>query len=76
MTTGDPDSTEQHTTEAAALHPEEMRTTLDMAIDKFVSVRATARATRAGLVDAALLVAAICVPMVLLSRSRARRVFP
>jgi hypothetical protein len=54
---------------------EEMRATLDVAIGKSVSITATARATLAGLVAAALPVAAILVPVVLLSRSRGRRIF-
>jgi hypothetical protein len=58
--------------DTAAPHPEEMRVAVDLTIGKSVSVRATARATPAGLATAALLVAAILVPMVWLARARAR----
>jgi hypothetical protein len=49
-----------------------MRAAVGLTIGKSVSVRATARATPAGLATAALLVAAILVPMVWLARVRAR----
>jgi hypothetical protein len=62
-----------HTSETAAPHPEEMRATVDLRIGKSVSFTATARATPAGLATAALLVAAILIPIVLLNRPRALR---
>ena len=63
--------------DTAAPHPEEMRAAVDLTIGKSVSIKATARATPAGLATAALLVAAILVPMVWLARARAReRVHP
>jgi hypothetical protein len=49
-----------------------MRATVDLAIGRAVSVRATARATPAGLATAALLVAAILIPLAWLASSRAR----
>ena len=58
--------------ETAAPHPEEMRAAVDLTIGKSVSIKATARATPAGLATAALLVAALLIPMVWLARTRAR----
>ena len=55
----------------AAPHPEEMKATVDLAIGGAISVRATARATPAGLATAALLVAAVLIPLVWLASSRA-----
>jgi hypothetical protein len=60
--------------ETAALHPEEMRATFDLTVGRSVSVKATARATPAGLVSAALLMSVILIPLVLVVRSRARRI--
>ncbi|AWN44747.1 hypothetical protein DK389_23355 [Methylobacterium durans] len=54
----------------AAPHPEEMRATVDLTIGQSIAFRATARATPAGLVSAALLVAATLVPLVWLARTR------
>ncbi|HJS86896.1 MAG TPA: hypothetical protein VJ779_15685 [Acetobacteraceae bacterium] len=45
---------------------------MDLTIGKSVSIKATARATPAGLATAALLVAALLIPMVWLARTRAR----
>ncbi len=56
----------------AAPHPEEMKATVDLTIGKSVSIKATARATPAGLSAAALLIAAILIPMVWVARTRAR----
>ena len=58
--------------DTAAPHPEEMRAAVDLTIGKSVSIKATARATPAGLATAALLIAAILVPTVWLARTRAR----
>jgi hypothetical protein len=44
-------------------HPEEMRATVELRFSKHVTLRATARATPAGLVAAALLLTAILVPV-------------
>jgi hypothetical protein len=55
----------------AAPHPEEMRTTVEIRIGSWFSLRATARATPAGLIATALLVTAILVP-VLRFANRAR----
>jgi hypothetical protein len=64
----------EHAPGTAAPHPEEMRATLDVSIGKSVSINATARATPAGLVAAAILISAILIPVVLLSRSSVRRI--
>jgi hypothetical protein len=58
--------------DTAAPHPDEMRAAVDLTIGKSVSIRATARATPAGLAAAALLIAAILVPVAWLARARAR----
>jgi hypothetical protein len=49
-----------------------MRAAVDLTIGKSVSIKATARATPAGLATAALLIAAILVPTVWLARTRSR----
>lgn len=56
--------------ETAAPHPEEMKATIDLRIGRALALTATARATPAGLVATAMLVAAIVVPSVWLMRSR------
>ncbi len=68
MTTSDGEGAEEPAT--AAPHPEEMRATFDVTIGRSVSIKATARATPAGLVSAALLISAILIPAVLLARTR------
>jgi hypothetical protein len=56
--------------DSAAPHPEEMRATVDLTIGRSITIKATARATPAGLVTAALLVVAILIPMIWLTRTR------
>src|SRR5215210_1283879 len=55
--------------EIAAPPPEEMKATADIRLGQSVSIRATVRATPAGLIAAALLVSATLIPLVLLSRT-------
>jgi hypothetical protein len=55
----------------AMTHPEEMRTTIEIDIAGRVRFRATARATPAGLVSVALLLAAIMVPLAWANRGHA-----
>jgi hypothetical protein len=43
----------EHVSETAALHPEEMKATINLSIGRLVSVKATVRATLAGLLAAA-----------------------
>ncbi len=62
----------QHSLETAAAHPEEMRATVDLRIGNSVSIKATARATPAGLIAAALLISVVLIPAVWLFRTRAR----
>jgi hypothetical protein len=57
---------------ATASHPEEVKATFDLTVGKIVTIKATARATPAGLVTAALLMAAILIPMIWVTRTRAR----
>jgi hypothetical protein len=54
-------------------HPEELRVTVEIDIARKVTLRATARATPAGLVSVALVLAAVMVPLALASRGRAPR---
>ena len=54
-----------------AEHPEEMKATIDLTIGRSVTIKASARATPAGLLTAALLVAAILIPMIWFTRTRA-----
>ncbi|AWN42730.1 hypothetical protein [Methylobacterium durans] len=56
----------------AGAHPEEMRASLDLAIGRFVRLRATARATPAGLLATAILAAATLGPLLWFARSRRR----
>lgn len=56
---------------APATHPEEMRATVEIDIAGKVTFRATARATPAGLVSVAILLAAVMVPLAWTSRGRA-----
>jgi hypothetical protein len=58
--------------ETAAPHPEEMKATVDLRLGRSVSIRATGRATPAGLATAAMLVSALLIPLVWLARNRAR----
>jgi hypothetical protein len=51
-------------------HPEEMRATVELRFSKHVTLRATARATPAGLVAVALLLTAIIVPVMWSVRQR------
>jgi hypothetical protein len=57
--------------ETAAPHPEEMRLSLNLTLGSTVSLKASARATPAGLIAAALLVASIVAPSIWLLRSKA-----
>ena len=50
---------------APAAHPEEMRGAVELRITDHVTLRASARATPAGLVGAAILLSAILVPIML-----------
>lgn len=59
-------------TGTAAPHPEEMKASIELALGRGMRLRATARATPAGLAMAALLCASILVPAVLLARMRPR----
>lgn len=52
----------------AAPHPEEMKGAFEFRLGRFASVTATARATPAGLVSAALLAAAVLLPLVWVMR--------
>ncbi len=56
----------------AAPHAEEMKGTVELRFGRFASMTATGRATPAGLVSAALLVAAVLFPLTLIVR-RVRR---
>jgi hypothetical protein len=49
-----------------------MRATLDLRFGNSVSIKATARAAPAGLIAAALLISVVLIPVVWLSRTRAR----
>jgi len=62
----------EHGSETAAPHPEEMKATVYLRIGDSILITATARATPAGLIAAALLVSAILMPLVGLARDRAR----
>jgi len=66
----EPTSGPERISDGAAPHPEEMKATVDLAIGRSVAIKATARATPAGLVAAALLVATILVPAIWLTRAR------
>jgi hypothetical protein len=59
----------EHPSETAAPHPEELKATLDMAIGNAVSVKASVRTTPAGLVGAAILTAAVLLPIVSLAKA-------
>jgi hypothetical protein len=48
---------------AAPPHPEEMSATVEVRISNVVSVKATARATPAGLVAVALVLASVLIPL-------------
>ncbi|GJD51257.1 hypothetical protein OPKNFCMD_4010 [Methylobacterium crusticola] len=58
--------------ESAAPHPEEMTATVDLRVREFVVLKASARATPAGLVAVAVLVTAILAPAAWLARTRSR----
>ncbi len=74
MTTSDAERNAEleNRSSTAAPHPEEMRAAVDLTIGKSVSMKATVRATPAGLASAALLVAAILISVVWLAKTRAR----
>ncbi|MEJ0066709.1 MAG: hypothetical protein WDM85_15890 [Caulobacteraceae bacterium] len=57
--------------ETAAPHPEEMKASVHLQLGNLISLRATARATPAGIVSAALLLAALVGASAWVSRSRA-----
>ena len=59
------DSSGSESPTAPAAHPEEMRGAVELRITDHVTLRASARATPAGLVGAAILLSAILVPMML-----------
>jgi len=59
------DQSESDAPSAPAAHPEEMRGAVELRITDHVTIRASARATPAGLVGAAILLSAILVPMML-----------
>jgi hypothetical protein len=52
----------EHVSETAAPHPEEMKATINLSIGRLVSVKATVRATLAGLLAPALLAVAVLFP--------------
>jgi len=68
-----PDAEPERNPETAASHPEEMKATVDLHIGDSISITATARATPAGLIAAALLISAILIPLVWLARDRKRQ---
>ncbi len=70
ISSAEPTSEPENIADSAAPHPEEMRATVDLTIGRSVTIKATARATPAGLVAAALLVVAILIPMIWLTRTR------
>ena len=57
----------------AAPHPEEMKATIEFRAGKSISLIASSRATPAGLAMAALLVSAVLIPLVLITRQFRRR---
>ena len=63
----------EHGSQTAAPHPEEMKATVSLRIGHSISLTATARATPAGLVAAALLISAILIPLVRLAGDRKRK---
>jgi hypothetical protein len=63
MAEPEPDPEFSETSPTASPHPEEIRATVELRFSKHVTLRATARATPAGLVAAALLLTAILVPV-------------
>jgi hypothetical protein len=56
----------------AAPHPEEMKATAEIHLGQSVHLRASARATPAGLVAVALLLCAVMVPLAWVAVARAR----
>jgi hypothetical protein len=54
----------------AAPHPEELRATMDLRVGKCITVSTAARATPAGLVAVAVLVSAVMIPVIWISRHR------
>lgn len=61
-----------HNEESGPSHPEEMKASVNLRIGNSIAITATARATPAGLVAAALLIAAIVIPLVWLTKDPAR----
>ena len=61
-----------HNEESGSSHPEEMKASVNLRIGDSIAITATARATPAGLVAAALLIAAIVIPLVWLTKDPAR----
>jgi hypothetical protein len=57
----------------AAPHPEEMKAAMDVRIGNYISVSATARATPAGFVAAALLASAMLLPLLWFARHQRKR---
>jgi hypothetical protein len=55
---------------APAAHPEEMRATVSLRIGNTIRLRASARATPAGIVAGAIAISAVTVPLIWLSRRR------
>jgi hypothetical protein len=53
----------------AAPHPEEMNAAIDVRVGNCVALKATARATPAGLMTMALLVSAVLIPALWIARS-------
>jgi hypothetical protein len=53
-----------------AAHPEEMKGTVELRITNHVTLKATARATPAGLVGAAVLLSAVLIPIMWAKRAR------
>jgi hypothetical protein len=68
VSTGEPAAHPLHLSAGAAPHPEEMRATFELTVGRSVSLRATARATPAGLAGAAGFAAAVLVPAIWIVR--------
>jgi hypothetical protein len=62
------DGLDAYQTDAA--HPEEMKGTVELRITNHVTLKATARATPAGLVGAAVLLSAVLIPIMWAKRAR------
>ena len=55
----------------AAVHPEELRATVELRVGQLISIKARTRTTPAGLVTVALLISAILIPLVWRGKARA-----